>query len=253
MLPGVPKEMRQILKDSVIPIIKSRFKLKEKLRKVLRTVGLHETQIYEKLGELEGVGFYPSFTGVDLLIEADSRDELNSKELLIRNKLGDYIYGEEDDTLESCVGRLLREKKLTISVAESCTGGLVEHRITNVPGSSEYFVGGVVAYSNEMKMKVLGVKEDTLESFGAVSYETACEMAEGVAKLTGSDVAVSTTGIAGPTGGTPTKPVGLVFFGVYYKGEVKAYRHQFQGDRLLIKEQSAQTALDLIRRTLIKE
>jgi len=148
--------------------------------------------------------------------------------------------------LEAELGRRLKEQGLTIAVAESCTGGLVGHRITNVSGSSAYFMGGVVAYSNEAKMRLLGVRRETLAAHGAVSAETALEMARGARRVFGTDLAVSTTGIAGPTGGTPEKPVGLVYVALVTPDGERCERYLWQGDRLSNKEQSATAALRLV-------
>jgi PncC family amidohydrolase len=149
-------------------------------------------------------------------------------------------------TLEEIVGRLLTEQGLTIAVAESCTGGLIAHRLTNVPGSSAYFIGGVVAYANEVKEQVLGVSGDTLAAHGAISEETVREMARGARRLFDTDVAISSTGIAGPTGGTPEKPVGLVYVALTAHDIERCERHLWQGDRLENKRQTAEAALDLL-------
>ncbi|HID94293.1 MAG TPA: nicotinamide-nucleotide amidohydrolase family protein [bacterium (Candidatus Stahlbacteria)] len=162
------------------------------------------------------------------------------------------INNKNNENLAVQLGKLLKEKHLTISVAESCTGGLVMDKITDVSGSSEYFMGGVVAYSNELKMKILGVKKETLERVGAVSREVAHEMASGIKNFTGTDIGVSTTGIAGPTGATPTKPVGLIYIGFCSADKEVVEKHIFKGDRQMVKEQAAQAALDIVRRWLEK-
>ena len=148
--------------------------------------------------------------------------------------------------LEEAVGRLLAERGLTVAVAESCTGGLIAHRLTNVPGSSRYFLGGVVAYANEVKERVLGVRSETLRRYGAVSRETALEMAREVRRLLGADIALSATGIAGPTGGTPEKPVGLVYVALAAADCEQCRRHVWQGARLHNKEQTAEAALRML-------
>ena len=153
-------------------------------------------------------------------------------------------------TLEEIVGRLLTEQGLTIAVAESCTGGLIAHQLTNVPGSSAYFIGGVVAYSNEVKERVLGVSSEILSLYGAVSEECAREMARGARCLFGADVAISSTGIAGPTGGTPEKPVGLVYVALATPDLERCERHLWQGDRLENKLQTSEAALEMLRRYL---
>ncbi|MBM4465134.1 MAG: CinA family protein [Chloroflexi bacterium] len=153
---------------------------------------------------------------------------------------------EDPRLLEEMVGWLLAEQGLTIAVAESCTGGLIAHQLTNVPGSSTYFVGGVVAYSNEVKERVLGVSGETLSAYGAVSEECAREMARGVRRLLGTDVALSSTGIAGPTGGTPEKPVGLVYVALAAQDLERCERRLWQGDRLQNKQQTSQAALEML-------
>jgi len=148
------------------------------------------------------------------------------------------------------VGHSLGAHKMSLSVAESCTGGLVKHRITNVSGSSDYFLGGVVVYHNDVKQKLLGVPDQVLRDFGAVSKETATHMAQGVRKLFSSDIGVGVTGIAGPTGGTPSKPVGLVYLALSTPESTEFEEHRFTGERIVIKEQSAQACLDMMRRHL---
>ena len=152
--------------------------------------------------------------------------------------------------LEEEIGKLLKEKKLTISIAESCTGGFIQKLITDVPGSSEYFLGGVVAYSNLLKQKLLNVSPQTLITYGAVSEKTACELARGVREITGADIGVSTTGIAGPTGGTSEKPVGLVYIGVCTEKTLAAHKFLFKGTRQQIREQTANKALELARNVI---
>jgi len=169
--------------------------------------------VREATGE---VGFLPGIGGVDIRLsirgnEAQASDRLKWLEERIVGRIGSYVYGRDGETLEEVVGHSLGAHKMSLSVAESCTGGLVKHRITNVSGSSDYFLGGVVVYHNDVKQKLLGVPDQVLRDFGAVSKETATHMAQGVRKLFSSDIGVGVTGIAGPTGGTPSKPVGLVY------------------------------------------
>jgi PncC family amidohydrolase len=154
------------------------------------------------------------------------------------------------EPLEKVVGRLLTEQKLTIALAESCTGGLIANRLTNVPGSSAYLIGGVVSYANEAKERMLGVSHQTLQEYGAVSEETAREMARGVHRLLQTDVALATTGIAGPSGGTPEKPVGLTYIALTAEGFERCERYLWQGDRWANKKQSAEAALGMLREYL---
>jgi nicotinamide-nucleotide amidase len=162
------------------------------------------------------------------------------------------IYGEDETSLEEVIGKILISKNFTISTAESCTGGLIASRLVDYPGISSVFMEGAVTYSNEAKINRLNVKKETLENFGAVSEETAREMAEGIAKTSGTTVGLSTTGIAGPGGGTTEKPVGLVYIGLCINGNVQAKKLELSGNREMIRKSAAITALDWLRRELIK-
>ena len=164
--------------------------------------------------------------------------------------LGADVYGVDVDSLEQVVGNGLREHGITLAVAESCTGGLLSKRITDLPGASDYYLGGVCSYSNDAKMKLLGVKKETLDEFGAVSAQTAEEMAAGAAKALGADIGVGITGIAGPGGATEDKDVGLVYISVYFKGELITRKTNSSLGRDRVRNQAASTALDLIRRKL---
>jgi nicotinamide-nucleotide amidase len=166
----------------------------------------------------------------------------------VREKISQFVYAEGDTSMEEVVGHLLIEKKLKLAVAESCTGGLIGHRITNVPGCSQYFVGDLVTYSNDVKSGVLGVSEETLKAHGAVSEECVREMAAGVRKRTGASVSVATSGIAGPDGGTPDKPVGTVCIALSADDQSFTRRYQFRGTRDWIKLITSQVALDWLRR-----
>jgi len=182
-----------------------------------------------------------------------AKDILDQMESKIRALLGEYIYGIDNQTLEEVVVEMLMQKGLKVSVAESCTGGLICNKITNVPGASNVFDRGFITYSNEAKVKELGVSEETLKNFGAVSHEVAKQMAQGALKTSLADIAISTTGIAGPTGATETKPVGLVYIGVATKNYVDSFEFRFSGDRLRIKEAASKAALDVLRKTIIIE
>ncbi|TDT61155.1 PncC family amidohydrolase [Fonticella tunisiensis] len=167
--------------------------------------------------------------------------------------LGEHVYGIDETTLEDVVGKMLIDSGLTISTAESCTGGLLAGRLINYPGISSVYLEGVITYSNESKMKRLNVKEETLKKYGAVSSKTAAEMAEGIAKAAGTDIGMSVTGIAGPSGGTEEKPVGLVYLGLYLKGMVKTKELRIVGgDRQYIRNRTVVQALDWLRRELIE-
>lgn len=175
---------------------------------------------------------------------------LRGAEAGVDHKVRGFACGRDGETLEEAMGNHLRSKGLSLSVAESCTGGLVAHRITSVAGSSDYFLGGVVAYHNEVKEKLLGVTAPVLAEHGAVSEETARQMAAGVRRLFGSDLGVGITGVAGPGGATPAKPVGLVYIGLATIGTTDCEEHRFAGSRAEIKEQSARAALEIVRRQL---
>jgi nicotinamide-nucleotide amidase len=261
VMPGVPHEMKAMIDDVVIPRLRITLSGKVIKHKTIKTSGIPESLLAEKLknlteriAEYEGLtlAFLPSPFGVRLRISVNS-DTQEKVELQIRTftseilkRASEYIYGYDDDTIEQVIGRILTEKKLTLAVAESCTGGLVTDRITNVPGSSNYFERGVVAYSNESKMNILGVSKDLIEKFGAVSKEVAEAMAEGVRKISGTDIGISTTGIAGPSGGSPNKPVGLVWIGYSDANITIAVNVNFPAPRRIVKERGSQAALNLL-------
>jgi nicotinamide-nucleotide amidase len=199
------------------------------------------------------VSFRASFPEVSLRVvvhgePAAAAERLEAIATRVRAALGPYVFGEGAVTLEAVVGGLLRERRLTLALAESCTGGLVGHRVTNVPGSSAYFLGGAEVYSNGAKTALLGVSAATLERHGAVSEETAAEMAAGARRVFGADVAVATTGIAGPDGGTAEKPVGTVCFGLAAASGTVTRRYQLWGNRDWVKLLASQVALDWVRR-----
>lgn len=168
----------------------------------------------------------------------------------IRERVGDYIYSDEDLSLEEVIGKILTERNLRIAVAESCTGGLICNRITNIPGSSNYFERGIVSYSNESKIQILGVNPETIKTYGAVSEQTAIEMARGVRKISNADIGISTTGIMGPTGATETKPIGLVFIGYADNEREFSKQFDFADNRVRNKERTSQAALALIWQAL---
>jgi nicotinamide-nucleotide amidase len=257
VLPGVPSEMRRMVDGTVIPRL-ARMEGKTVSRcLVLRTFGIPESELFQKLESLPvlfpevRLGFFPDATGVKirLLVFGPSpalcEEQIEKADRFARGCAGPWIYGTGEDTLESVLGAALARRKWTISVAESCTGGLVSHKLTDVPGSSAYFNLGVVAYANETKTAVLGVSPDILRNHGAVSPETAAAMAEGVRNLAGTRIGLSTTGIAGPSGGTPEKPVGLVYIGYSDPRGTVTEKHVFPRGRSWHKERSACSALDL--------
>lgn len=265
-LPGVPYEMKPMIDDHVIPFLKNFFDLNNKLihrQKTLLTTGLGESSLNERMGNVSEIigesklAFLPSSSGVRLRINVTGKNEsealikLSSIENKIRDKIGEFIFGEGETDLENVIGKILKERKLKLAVAESCTGGRISSRIVSVPGSSEYYCGGVCSYSNEMKMNILGIKKDTLVNYGAVSKETAIEMAEGIMKISDADHAISTTGVAGPDGGTEEKPVGLVWIGYADRKRSYAQKFLFGNNREINIQRSSQRALDILRRELL--
>lgn len=264
-LPGPYNELVPMFEEEVIPYLKERFKVREVIKSfVLRTTGLPESKVAEELKDIMKKSKNPQVSLlaheniVDIRLVAKARDEKTTEKLnegmekRISKRLGNYIFGTGKQTLEEVIGYLLYMRKKTIAVAESCTGGLISHRLTNVPGSSNYFLGSVVAYSNKMKRDRLGVKKTTLEKYGAVSEKVAEEMARGIKKIIGSDFGLGITGIAGPTGATEEKPIGLVYIALAYKDKVETKEFKFRGEREVIKAKAANAALDMVRRHLLK-
>ncbi|MEJ5306099.1 MAG: competence/damage-inducible protein A [Ignavibacteria bacterium] len=265
VMPGVPYEMRGMMENTILPDLKKYIQSKNIFynQKILYTTGIPESALYSRLEDLNPlfnevkVAFLPSQFGVKIRLSMRSNNEqlnlekIKSLEEKIRERVGEFIYTDEDLSLEEVIGKILTEKKLKIAVAESCTGGLICNRITNIPGSSNYFERGVVSYSNEAKIQILGVNPETIKNFGAVSEQTAIEMARGVRKISNADIGISTTGIMGPTGATETKPVGLVYIG-YSDGEKEfAKQFNFADNRVRNKERTSQAALDILRRALM--
>ncbi len=257
-LPGPPREMQPMFQQYVQKYVKKKFGLKGGLINfVIRTIGISESAVNEALKDItkrhKNIQFsLKAHSGrTDIILGTSSaafgrRIKVVAKE--INEIIGEFICGYGTITLEKFVGEFLRLNKLTIATAESCTGGLLASTITDVSGSSDYFIKGYVTYSNEAKIKDLGAKKETLKKYGAVSKQTASEMAVGARKRAKVDIAISTTGIAGPTGGTKKKPVGLVWFGLATPDGVFTAKRNFLGERYYIKIQTVNTALDLIRR-----
>jgi nicotinamide-nucleotide amidase len=233
-------------------------------QRYLRLFGKMELEVQQAVHalekEVEGVevGFYPNFPEVHLSLTAwgpepgPLAERLDRLVAALSREVGEALLDVDGAPLEEVVGRYLRQQGKTLAVAESCSGGLICHRLTNIPGSSDYFQGGIVTYSNQAKMDLLGVAPATLERHGAVSPDTAAAMAVGVKKLFRADYGIAVTGIAGPTGGTPTKPVGLVFLGLAGPQGVSTRRCQFPGDRDMVKTLTGENALDWLRRELIR-
>ena len=262
-LPGVPDQMRHIMDKYVLPEILSLYEtLPVMQQRVLKLYGLDEPRIAEILNELKGktgdiiFGFYPSFPENHITLSLWGKNDpaftkqLGRVEKEIRHLIGSYIFATDDQTMEEVVGHTLKKKNMTISIAESCTGGLIGHKLTNVSGSSKYFSGGVVAYSNQSKVDLLHVSTKTLENHGAVSDKTVQEMARGVKKYINTDLGLAVTGIAGPDGGTKDKPVGTVHIGLAAGENIFSEKYRFWGTREQVKLNSAIMALDSVRRHL---
>ena len=257
-LPGVPLEAEHLLETYIVPHLENLGTIKVQHR-ILKTTGSPESVLWEEIGpvspfeEYVRVASLPSLLGVRIRFTASGKDskettaQLDAAEKLLREKIDHHIFAVDDETLEGNIGDLLKKKKWTLAVAESCTGGLIGHRLTNVSGSSEYFLEGAVTYSNEAKQIRLGVDPALIEAHGAVSEEVATAMAEGIRQKSGSDFGLAVTGIAGPTGGTPDKPVGLTFIAVTGPQGTQCEQFRFHQDRVRNKERAAQAALNLLR------
>ena len=251
-MPGVPAEMKSMMTNTILPWIESRSTSKMQVA-VMRTTGIMESVLYEKIEEILNdypqisVAFLPRFTGVDIRLTSPDEVTINRLVDQISPVIQKYHFGGDGVELEEVVGRLLIENRKTIATAESCTGGLIGDRLTNVSGSSLYYKGGIVAYSNGVKEKAIGVKRETLDSVGSVSEATALEMAKGIRNKLNADIGLSTTGIAGPKGGTKEKPVGLVYVAISYDRGEKAYRFSFTPYRKTNKLMTSQAALNITR------
>jgi nicotinamide-nucleotide amidase len=261
-MPGVPREMKALTRKHLKQIIVQKYALPPLEKFILRTTGIAESRLFEKLeATLKKfddipISFLPKIIGVDLKLAVSRRPEALYTRTLkfvdeIRSVVGKYIYTEKDDDLAEILGHILRNKKLFLSVAESFTGGLISDWITNIPGSSDYYQGSVICYSNESKIATLGVKKSTLEKFGAVSEPTAEEMVRGVQKLFNSECAIATTGIAGPSGGSAEKPVGLCYIAGRYKEKQIIKKLRFGNERSTNKERGAMAGLEILRRLLL--
>ncbi len=262
-LSGVPQEMTAMLSETVIPwIVQQRADAEQIIACTFKIYGLTESKLDDlvkpiKLGSAARLSFRAHYPDLSLRLTVKGGQEID--EILtrlkdeIRGALGSFIYCEGDMTLEEVVGQLLSARLQTLALAESCTGGYISHRITRVAGSSVYYYGGAVTYSNDAKMSFLGVKPATLETYGAVSRETALEMARGIRERTGASIGLSVTGIAGPSGGSPEKPVGTVWTSIAHKGNHEARLFTFHGDRERIIIGTSQAALHWLRTTLLEE
>ncbi|SNR98193.1 competence/damage-inducible protein cinA [Anaerovirgula multivorans] len=264
LLPGPPREMIPMLEEEAIPYL-SQYQKSTLHSKVLRICGMGESYMEEMIKDIiqqqsnPTIAPYAKEGEVTLRItakaktKAEAEDLIHPVEMEIRSRLGEYIYGEGDTNLEEVVGKLLIDHQLTIGTAESCTGGLLAGKLVNCPGISSVFMEGVITYSNASKMRRLGVKPETLDQYGAVSKETAGEMAKGVAELGNTDIGIGITGIAGPEGGTKEKPVGLMYIGMYIKNELHTKELFFKGDRQKLRNFAVVQTLCWLRRLLIEK
>lgn len=264
ILPGVPHEMRKLFEEEVLPRLQARSDLSIIEQRTIRTIGLGESHLHERLESALSnrpqslrVAFLPETSGVRIRLTATGRDRVEVESVLrnavdaIRSRIESYIYSMEDEPIELVVGRMLADRGLTIAVAESCTGGHVAHQLTNVAGSSAYVTGGVVAYSNRTKREILEIPEEVLEREGAVSSEVAGLMAENVRRRFGTDIGISTTGIAGPSGGTPDKPVGTVWIGYSDSEGTETELLRLYEDRMMNKEVATALLFERVRKNLL--
>ncbi len=265
-LPGVPDEMKELMSNIVLPKLSaweagSRLQTHQKIYKIF---GVTESEINRqikalKLDDTIQIGYYPVFPDVHLSILSRGTDPAASRQAferscrVVEQAIGKAIYSSGMDELESIVGELLKQAGLSLATAESCSGGLLSHRITRIPGSSLYFVGGAVTYSNEMKARFLGIEADLIKHHGAVSHEVASAMAAGISKKCKTDLGISITGIAGPDGGSSEKPVGTVYFGIADAGKTTTVVYHFRGDRHRIQTLAAHTGLNLLRLHLLEK
>jgi len=263
LLPGPPVELKTMFESGVMPRME-KYRNGFSFRKVLKITGITESRIenlvsdlYPKSPEIElSVLAYPGQIEIHITSHSLSSPEKAEKMInplikSLKGRLKEHIFSENNEELEEVIGRLLLKNKLTLSTAESCTGGLLGHRITNIPGSSRYFLQGVQAYSNKAKRELLDIHEDVIKKHGAVSAEVAGLMAEGIRKKSRSDFGLAITGIAGPGGGTREKPVGLVFTALSWNNRKNVEKNQFLGMRDSVKSQAAQKAMDMLRRYIL--
>ncbi len=262
VLPGVPREMKPMLAEQVLPWLQQNRGTNEVyLSQVFQTFGISESALDEVVSgcvapEEGRIAFRAAFPQISVRLTVHGPPETAPQQLetvaaRLRQRIGNHAYGEGDTTMEAVVGGLLTARDIKLAIAESCTGGLIGHRLTNVPGSSKYFKGGIIAYSDKVKRQRLGVSEATLRAHGAVSEQTAAEMAAGVRGVLKCDLGLAVTGIAGPDGGSAEKPVGTVCFGLATPEALYTRRYQLWGNREWVKLLASQVALDWVRRYLL--
>ena len=264
-MPGVPHEMKKMMTERVIPKLKEKFKTPVIYHKVIRTIGIGESFLADKIAVWEKslpphikLAYLPSLGEVKLRLTgfgsstADLQKEIDGLSDALLPLAGEYVYGYGGEPIEVAIGKMLRERKVTLSIAESCTGGYLSHLITSVPGCSDYFLGTMIPYAYEVKMRQLGVKPEVLEKHGAVSEPTIVEMANIVRAKFNTDIGVATSGIAGPGGATPEKPVGLVWIAYSDKHQTVTKKLQLSQDRAINIRMASMAVLNLIRMSLPK-
>ena len=267
VVPGVPFEMKEMVTGWIVPFFQKKNIGSVVRHRTLKTTGIGESMLAQEIGSIDDVigtdgtttlAFLPNPMGTKLRITVKensidvAEQKLERAEKILRSKARQYIYSSDEKDLEDVVGILLKEKKLTLAIAESCTGGMIANRITDVPGASEYFLRGFITYSNQSKIEELNVPQELIELHGAVSKEVAEAMAAGARTVAKTDIAISCTGIAGPAGGTTEKPVGLCFIGYSDIQSTFAIKFNFGDNRLRFKERTSQAALEMVRRKLMK-
>ena len=264
-MPGVPHEMKKLMRDFVIPKLPMVFELPVIYHKMVKTAGIGESWLADLIKDWENnlpehirLAYLPSLGHVKLRLTAFGKDkkvlaaEVETQIQQVIPTIEKFVYGFDGETLETAIGKLLKNQGKTLALAESCTGGYITHLVTTVPGSSFYLQGAVIPYQNELKERILGVKRDTLVEFGAVSEETVKEMAEGVRKVLGSDFGLASSGIAGPDGGSEEKPVGTVWIACAGEGILEARKLQLTQDRLLNIQLTGVAVLNLLRICITK-
>ncbi len=262
-MPGVPHEMKGMMLHSVIPQLSEKFGLPPIVHRTLLTAGIGESFLAERIREFEStlpanikLAYLPNYGMVKLRLSAHGNDPRTAAKLeaefdMLKQQITDVLVADSDTTMQEVVGNILKERKLSLSTAESCTGGYIAHQFTQIPGSSAFFKGGVITYSNELKEKFVDVQSATLKNNGAVSRETVLEMAEGVLRHTGSDYSIATSGIMGPDGGTPEKPVGTVWIGVASRNASEAHSFHFRFDRVRNIEMATMYGLNILRKFIL--
>jgi len=262
-LPGPPAEMQPMMEGDVMPYLSKHFAREGVIiSRVVKTCGLAESQVNQKVKTIlklkppVTVGIYVHTASVDLNITAKAKNKRQAQTLIkpverrIRSRLKEYIYGYDTETMEEVVAQALKKKKRTLACAESCTGGLISTRLTNISGSSKYFLLGLVAYNNKAKQTLLAIPKETLKKYGAVSKEVARLMAQNIQQLAETDLGLGVTGIAGPTGATEEKPVGLVYIALATPRKILSQEFHFHGSRRAVRLRASQAALDMVRRYL---